>query len=163
MINVYKMFSRRDFSWKHPIQNIRNSLSIIRWKNERAKNGYCSYDIGDIDFWFVELMPRMLRDLKRDTMGYPCDEDLYLECYEAHKDELEGVNQEEFMSMVPLIDQGEKYHEWCSGRWKEILEEMAVAFENVQKAWDDGDYENLENIKDRAIEMFRKHFFSLWH
>ena len=73
------------------------------------------------------------------------------------------MNQEEFMSMALLIDQGEKYREWCSGRWKEILEEMAGAFENVQKAWDDGDYENLENIKDRAIEMFRKHFFSLWH
>ena len=65
--------------------------------------------------------------------------------------------------MLPLIDQGDKYSDCCSARWKEILEEMAVSFENVQKAWDDGDHENIEETKDRAIEMFRKHFFSLWH
>jgi hypothetical protein len=37
---------------------------------ERAFKGYISDDLWNIDHWFCEQMPRMLRDFKRDSYGY---------------------------------------------------------------------------------------------
>ena len=65
MINVYKIFSR-DFSWKHPIRNIKYIFKSFKWSRQRAKYGYCGYDLGDVYAWFAELMPRMIRDLKEN-------------------------------------------------------------------------------------------------
>ena len=163
MLNINKIFARKDFSWKHPIKTIKNLLQLHHWSSQRVKNGYCSYDVCDIDNWFLEIMPRMIRDLKENFTGHPADEDLYNECYEVHRDELANISKEEFLNLITHIDRGDKYRDWCSARWNDILEEIAVAIEDVNKAWDDGDYENLENVKNKALSMFSKYFFALWH
>ena len=103
MINVYKMFSKRDFSWKHPIRNIKRIFKSFRWSRQRAKYGYCDYDLGEVYAWFAELMPRMIRELKENYIGHPMDNDLYNECYDAHGDELD-MSREEFLALTPHID-----------------------------------------------------------
>ena len=159
MINVYKMFGRRDFSWKHPIRNIKRIFKSFRWSRQRAKYGYCDYDIGDIDAWFSEIMPRMIRELKENYTGHPMDNDLYNECYDTHADELD-MSREEFLAMTPHID--DKYFEWCQARWKEKLEEMAVAFDNLKKCIFEGDYETRDELKEKAFGLFSKYYFYLW-
>lgn len=64
MINVYKMFSKCSFSWKHPIRNIKYIFKMRKWSRQRARNGFCDYDVGDVYAWFAEIMPRMIRELK---------------------------------------------------------------------------------------------------
>ena len=58
-MDVFKMF---DFSWKHPIRSIKYFFRALRWSRQRVKKGYCDWDVMDIDTWFAELMPRMLRE-----------------------------------------------------------------------------------------------------
>ena len=60
-MDVFKMF---DFSWKHPIRSIKYFFKALKWSRQRVKKGYCDWDVMDIDTWFAELMPRMLRDFK---------------------------------------------------------------------------------------------------
>ena len=160
MINVYKMFGRRDFSWKHPIRNIKRIFKSFRWSRQRAKYGYCDYDVGDVHAWFAEIMPGMIRELKENYIGHPQDLDLYNECYDAHADELD-MSREEFMALTPHID--DKYFEWCETRWKEKLEEMAVAFDNLSKTFFESDYENYDERKDKALSLFSKYYFYLWY
>ena len=160
MINVYKMFGRRDFSWKHPIENIKCIFKMLKWSRQRARNGYCVYDVGDIDAWFAELMPRMIRELKENYTGHPMDNDLYNECYDAHADELD-MSREEFLALTPHID--DKYFEWCQARWKEKLEEMAVAFDDLEECIFEGDYDNRDELKEKALGLFSKYYFNLWY
>ena len=159
MINVYKMFSKRDFSWKHPIENIKCIFKMLKWSRQRARNGYCDYDLGDVYAWFAELMPRMIRELKENYTGHPMDNDLYNECYDAHRDELD-MSREEFLALTPHID--DKYFEWCAARWKEKLEEMAVAFDDLEKCIFEGDYDNRDELKEKALGLFSKYYFYLW-
>ena len=160
MINVYKMFGRRDFSWKHPIENIKCIFKSFRWSRQRAKYGCCDYDVGDVHAWFAEIMPGMIRELKENYIGHPQDLDLYNECYDAYADELD-MSREEFMALTPHID--DKYFEWCETRWKEKLEEMAVAFDNLGKTFFESDYENYDERKDKALSLFSKYYFYLWY
>ena len=49
-----------------------------RWKRnikffyQRIKYGYCDSDVWDIDYWFLNVMPGMLHQLKKTTHSYPC-------------------------------------------------------------------------------------------
>ena len=51
---------------------------MLKRSHQRAKNGYCDYDVGciGIDVWFAELMPRMIRELKEIA----CDDGKKLYC-----------------------------------------------------------------------------------
>lgn len=159
MINVYKMF-RRDFSWKHPIRNIKYIFKSFQWSRQRARNGFCDYDVMDIDTWFSEIMPRMIRELKENYTGHPQDIDLYNECYDVHADEID-MSREEFLALTPHID--DKYFEWCAARWKEKLEEMAAAFDDLSKTFFESGYENYDERKDKALSLFSKYYFYLWY
>ena len=159
MINVYKIFSKLDFSWKHPIRNIKYIFKSFQWSRQRARNGFCDYDVVDVYAWFAEIMPRMIRELKENYTGPPMDNGLYNECYDVHADELD-MSREEFLALTPHID--DKYFEWCAARWKEKLEEMAVAFDNLEKCIFEGDYDNRDELKEKALGLFSKYYFYLW-
>ncbi len=47
----------------------------IKYIYQRAKYGYCDRDIWSIDYWFLEVMPGMLQQLKENTDSYPCTAD----------------------------------------------------------------------------------------
>ena len=42
---------------------------ICAW--QRATKGYCFRDLWDIDCWFLDIMPRMLKEFRDKTQGYP--------------------------------------------------------------------------------------------
>lgn len=44
-------------------------------RKERAKKGYAYSDVWDIQYWFVDIMPRMLTDMKKGMMGHPAELD----------------------------------------------------------------------------------------
>ncbi len=71
-----------------------------------------------------------------------------MEAPDAHADEL-GMSREGFIALTPHID--DKYFEWCSTRWKEKLEEMAVAFDDLNKAIIESDYDNQDELKNKAL------------
>ena len=38
---------------------------------QRARKGYSYRDVWSIDYWFMEIMPKMLEDLKKSKHGCP--------------------------------------------------------------------------------------------
>lgn len=155
-MNVFDMF---EFSWKRPIKSIKYFFKALKWSRQRAKYGYCDYDLGDVYAWFAELMPRMIRELKENYTGHPMYNDLYNECYDTHADELD-MSREEFLALTPHID--DKYFEWCAARWKEKLEEMAVAFDDLNKVIFEWEDDNRDELKEKALGLFSKYYFYLW-
>ena len=163
-MDVFKMF---DFSWKHPIRSIKYFFRALRWSRQRVKKGYCDWDVMDIDTWFAELMPRMLRDFKSrlTEQEHPILPEFFDEYY-ALFIENSGMSKEEFNEALysyELHDEySEKYHLWCAKRWREIIEEMAVSIEEVNK-YEQEYGEELEEKKDKALALFGKYFFNLWY
>ena len=155
-MNVFDMF---EFSWKRPIKSIKYFFKALKWSRQRARNGFCDYDVGDVYAWFAEIMPRMIRELKENYTGHPQDIALYNECYDAHADEID-MSREEFLALTPHID--DKYFEWCAARWKEKLEEMAVAFDDLNKVIFEWEDDNWDELKEKALGLFSKYYFYLW-
>ena len=162
-MNVFDMF---EFSWKRPIKSIKYFFKALKWSSQRARNGFCDYDVMDIDTWFSEIMPRMLRDFKSrlTEQEHPVLLELFDEYY-ALFIENSGMNKEEFnealYSYETHDEYSEKYHLWCAKRWREIIEEMAVSIEVVNK-YEQEYGEELEEKKDKALDLFGKYFFHLW-
>lgn len=50
---------------------------LKRWKRnmkyayQRIKYGYCDQDVWSIDWWFLNIVPNMLQDLRETTDGFP--------------------------------------------------------------------------------------------
>ena len=50
---------------------IRQFVDDIRYSWQRIRYGYCEHNIWSIDYWFLDIMPRMLEDLKATRHGSP--------------------------------------------------------------------------------------------
>ena len=157
-MNVFDMF---EFSWKRPIKSIKYFFKALKWSRLRVKQGYCDYDVMDIDVWFSEIMPRMLRDFKSrlTEQEHPMLPEFFDEYY-ALFIEKSGMSKEAFHEERYSGESQEKYHTWCAKRWREIIEEMAVAIEEVNK-YEQEYGEELEEKKDKALALFGKYFFNL--
>jgi hypothetical protein len=134
-----------------------------KWSRQRARNGFCDYDVMDIDVWFSEIMPRMLRDFKSrlTEQEHPVLPELFDEYYSIFIEPY-GMSKEAFHEELYSGELQEKYHKWCAKRWREIIEEMAVSIEEVNK-YEQEYGEELEEKKDKALALFGKYFFNLWY
>lgn len=55
--------------WK--IKNtIKEFIDERRYRKQRKKNGYAVCDLWGMDYWFSELLPRMLKDMKNRKYAY---------------------------------------------------------------------------------------------
>ncbi len=97
-------------------RGIINPVRIIkRWKRnmknayQRIRYGYCEKDVWSIDWWFLNVVPNMLEDLKKTAHGYP--------------------NSPEDVSQA-LVGTGniEKIDEKEMQQWQDILSEMIFLF-----------------------------------
>ena len=71
-MNVFKDFPyRKRYYLLHPHVWIKHALSNLKDAWDRATKGYCGLDLWNMDQWLVEILPQMLRQLARDSHGYP--------------------------------------------------------------------------------------------
>ena len=144
----------------------------IKFKIQKAKKGYCDYDLYSIDLWFVNIFPKMLEEFINCTCGCPCNEkDLTIEVV--------GFPNIWKEQQRPLINKIlKKYDEeydlndsMCC--WLLILLRMKYCFEmcdewnkEYDKCWDKNEYEFLHKTinkhKQEAFYLFEKYFFDLW-
>jgi hypothetical protein len=59
-MNIYRIFDK-----------IKEFPQDIKHFSQRAKKGYSYRDVWSIDYWFMEIMPKMLTDLKNNKRGCP--------------------------------------------------------------------------------------------
>lgn len=144
----------------------------IKFKIQKAKKGYCDYDLYSIDLWFINIFPKMLEEFINCTCGCPCNEkDLTIEVV--------GFPNIWKEQQRPLINKIlKKYDEeydlndsMCC--WLLILLRMKYCFEmcdewnkEYDKCWDKNEYEFLHKTinkhKQEAFYLFEKYFFDLW-
>ena len=62
-------FSWIDKGFRGIFKQLKND---IKYSFQRITKGYCDYDLFSIDYWFMDIMPRMLTQFKETRHGSPC-------------------------------------------------------------------------------------------
>lgn len=52
---------------------IQSLMASLRWKIQRFKRGYSDVDVWEFESWFLEIIPKMLTQLKEELHGHPVD------------------------------------------------------------------------------------------
>ncbi|OON85732.1 hypothetical protein BXO88_10760 [Oribacterium sp. C9] len=55
----------------NPIRHVKRWCTNIKNAYQRIRYGYCDRDVWAIDWWFLNVVPNMLEDLKDTAHGYP--------------------------------------------------------------------------------------------
>lgn len=135
-------------SANHYMQQIfRNIKSFF----QRGTKGYCDEDLWEIDSWFLKIMPKILEEFKKKTMGWP--DNLYnsFEEYIADIDKLI-----ELFNIAKRDPSENKYlDELISSNYKDDI------FDKYRNE-SDKIYKQNKNALKEAFELFYKLFDSLW-
>lgn len=144
----------------------------IKFKIQKAKKGFCDYDLYSIDLWFINIFPKMLEEFINCTCGCPCNEkDLTIEV--VNFPNMWKEQQRPLINKI-LKKYDEEYDlndSMCC--WLLILLRMKYCFEmcdewnkEYDKYWDKNEYEILNKTinkhKQEAFYLFEKYFFDLW-
>jgi len=116
---------------------------------QRAKKGYSFRDVWSIDYWFMDIMPQMLTDLKKKKHGCP-------------------------VQFTHNEDGTEKDFAQAMEEWQSVLDRMIFCFTEMNddtcsmKNEYDEEYSRLKieeyknNMKNEGFELFSKYFWNLW-
>lgn len=67
------IFSKPTYNWKYFWKNLNGFRRDIVYAWQRANKGYCDQDTWGIDYWFLELMPRILIEFRDNMNGCPAE------------------------------------------------------------------------------------------
>lgn len=132
---------------------------------QRIYRGYCDADLWSIDDWFLNVIPSMLKQFAKESVGYPTQ--YQLEWYEKHKDEI-NMTVDEMRSSLDWSDEKKRLHETIEKDWKDCLYGIADDFEKARYYFEEDGlteekgWEKAEEYKEKALNEFSKWFFSLW-
>ena len=134
------------------IRIIKNKIEDINYnrkiRKERRDKGYSWVDVCDIGKWFINIIPKMIQELKDISFSYPCVFDD--EFIEKNKDIIDDpialkngyCDNEELTS---------KFNEYCLKRWNEVLDRMIFLFNES-----DEDNCSLQNkYEEEMINRFK--------
>ena len=122
---------------------------------------YCCSDIGNLDNWFLDIVPLMLQELRNTHWGYPG----YMTEEEWDKilDDMIFYFRE---ADERTCSRQEKDFDWKSQNEIEIMskdEQIQYAI-NKSNWYEDSNKINKyrDEMKDKGFELFSKYFWSLW-
>lgn len=118
----------------------------IKWAYQRITKGYCDRDVWDIQGWFLNTIPYMLKDLKNTTHSYPIgfnDPDEWKKILNKIAFSFEALNVDRFPHYNPYDIEDKKQRE------DYMHEEIAF-----------GNY--LNKLKDDTFKSFCKYFWDFW-
>lgn len=67
------VFNRFPYKGDNILKKIKYFCNAIRFAWQRITKGYCDMDTWSIDYWFLNVMPAMLTDLRDNANGYPSE------------------------------------------------------------------------------------------
>lgn len=138
---------------------IKEKLFSFKMRCQRFIRGYADIDVWSMDSWFIELIPKMLRQLKETTHSYP---NIF------YTEDGKRVNYIEHITRG-IEDDNKPEDEFVE--WQNILEEMAHHFDeaNESKCSQVNEYEDewfnrytteefIEKLKSgESTELDKKH------
>ena len=120
----------------------------MKWKTQRFKRGYADVDVWDFEYWFLETIPKMLTQLKKELHGCPIN--MGFEDWENYLQEM--INHLEVASTIKDID--DYYPEdyvYLSEAEKDLLREKSM--EHIKYC---------EEELHKGLKMLEERFFDLW-
>ncbi len=146
--STFSCIERFPYMELNPISLIKQWFLSIKYCYQRIRYGYCDRDVWSIDWWFLNVVPNMLNDLKESSQGYPR--------------KLEAELQE-----LPLSDESEEKYEAGMKLWRDTLSEMIYLFEEANDRTNgrrdtDSTFEYHNSCKDKGLELFKEWFWNLW-
>jgi hypothetical protein len=126
----------RRFVWKW------NKISYFRYEIkyfiQTIFRGYSDRDCWNIDYYVARKMEKILKRFRKNLHGYPSDM-----CNHSHEVVCEDVGCIAFY------------------RWQMIIDKMILAFHYIVE--DEMMYDtDKQKAVEEGLDLFRKHFFSLW-
>ena len=120
-------------------------IDEIRHRAQRAKKGYSTRDVWDIDMWFIETMKPMLEEYLEHNCGYPDDEfDSEEEWNKVIKEMIWYLNEMDYQKKADELFK--KYGTFMPAEDKNIMDI----------------YNECEEYKNHFFELFSKYFHCLW-
>ena len=129
-------------------------MKKLRFIKQRVKRGYADEDVWDMNNWFIETVVPMLKQLKQEKHGYPCD---------MTEKEWDDILDEMIFNFTELDEdtcsmQNEYWEKYYNSPDNEEKEELRKKW--LKRAEEINKYQN--DCKNKAFELFSKHFWSLW-
>ncbi len=147
----------------HPWKVIAHKCYDIRNAWQRATKGYSCEDVWNMDSWFLRIMPQMLNEFIKDHYGHPTDmtreewnevlskmEKSFRNAYEETT-EFENPYETEYLNSLNLDLKNYTIQTTAD-------ETLKINYHNAETARE----ELMQKSFDEAMELFRKHFHSLW-
>lgn len=146
---MYKLFRGR---FPYCLRDIKHIPRALKYRVQRAFKGWAPCDTWNIDCWFMEVMPQMLRYLKENKHSYP----VYLT-------EKEWDNILEYMAF--LLDEMDETK--CSQQneiWNEYFNsDRSISVDREAALARDEEIANYRyKCKDEFFKLFNKYFYDLW-
>ncbi len=111
----------------------------VKWFIQRGRRGYSDCDAWGIDFYLVDIIPKMIEQMKVYQQGVP---------------------PEMFSSSDDRSDES-----WDRARkkWDKILDEMVVAFSLMEKEFAAKLSKEEIKIRNKGVKQLYKYFYNLWY
>lgn len=167
--NELSVFQPTYYQWYRIDKKIKQFFRNLKWAWQRVTRGYSDYDIFDLDYWLVRLLPQAIRTLESKLHGHPYD-----------------ITEEEWRKyLIEMATHFENYNaEWGnpvdlpSFSIQEIFEKNGVKlhrlgidevknqdYKEKHKLWLEEEKKHNEYIKEelhKGLSMLEARFGDLW-
>lgn len=128
------------------MNNMSDEEFEAKCREQRAEQGFADIDASEIDSWFMEIMPRMLRKFQKINTSIPCEGSLISHELCDEDDERLADWNKTIDRMIFLLE--EMNEDTCS------MDQSRNSFREI--------FEYRNACKDEFFELFSKHFWDLW-
>ena len=161
MKNDLSVFEKAPYRWYEVFNRVRWFFRSINCAWERATKGYCYRDLWDLDTFYAKLLEDSIREFNKTRQGYPGDmsdeewgkylneiADHFHNCLESNEVYSNSYWNEYYHNVWELEENENipKNIELRNKWWKRVQE--------IDKT--------LEFEKNKAFDMMKERFFSLW-
>lgn len=135
----------------HPWEILREWKRQIKYAWQRVFRGWDDRATWSMDYHLSKVIPEMIRELKRVSIGVPIGM-------------FEGM--EEITLPNGIMSYSEEDEKIATERWHKILDDLIAGFEGYNKIDDLDTYEEQElaytKFFTETFELFKKHYRDLW-
>ena len=164
-IPLYFFSYRKTYYLTHPWKWFKDLHIGIKNAWHRMRYGWAWVDLWNMDVYLDQLIPNMMRELSKRSMGYPgCDEFPTAESWEewlrTFADLYEVLQIDSFMD-EEIKDARKKILEMPLSKYDEVRDLVSGA-QDIAEFQFQFEYEFLEELRDYLFPILSRHWYDLW-